>query len=96
MAKLLVRRKNISPDGSLVDVVVWGVLESEKYPEGVRYRLAYIAKRGRRPAVLYDNHYPKGHHRHIGATEMPYHYQNIDNLFKDFENDIREAGREDF
>ena len=94
MAKLLLREKSIYGDGSIMDLVVWGIPESEKYPDAVRYRLAFIARGGERPAVLYDNHYPKGHHKHIGKDEMPYHYRDIETLFKDFDDDVLEVRRE--
>ncbi len=94
MSKILNRRKTINPDGSIEDLIVWDVPVSGKYPDGVRYRMVYVARKGQRPAVLYDNHYPKGHHKHIGKNEMPYVYQDIDKLTMDFQHDVAEAKRE--
>lgn len=38
--------------------------------------------------VGYDNHWPKGHHRHVLAEEGPYTYGRIDTLVADFKADI--------
>ena len=43
-------------------------------PKVVRYRLAFIRSGEEAPAILYDNHHPKGHHRHIGEHEEPYDF----------------------
>jgi YD repeat-containing protein len=44
---------------------IWDVPVDEKNPDGIRYRLAYIPAGRATPSVLYDNHHPKGHHKHI-------------------------------
>ena len=63
----------------------------------MRYRLAYIPKGAKTPIVLYDNHHPKGHHKHIRGHEMPYDFSGPEKLLKDFERDIQEAiNHEDF
>jgi hypothetical protein len=36
------------------------------------------------PAILYDNHHPKGHHRHIGDHEEPYAFVTAGRLVADF------------
>ena len=64
--------------------------KSGQNPEGVRYRLAFIPKDARKPSVLYDNHHPKGHHKHINEDEMPYDFSNIERLMADFDRDIEE------
>lgn len=38
---------------------------------------------------LYDNHHPKGHHRHIEGAEEPYEFIDVDKLVSDFEADVR-------
>ena len=53
-------------------------------PEGVRYRLAFVPAGQREPAVLYDNHHPKGHHKHVDGAESPYEFTSILNLQIDF------------
>ena len=57
---------------------------SVRYPEGVRYRLTFIRPGEENPAVLYDNHHPKSHHRHIGAREEPYNFVTVKQLVAEF------------
>jgi hypothetical protein len=40
------------------------------------------------PPVLYDNHHPKSHHRHVEGIEEPYNFVNIDRLLADFQADV--------
>ncbi len=91
MVKLLHRFKRSYLDGSIEEQVVWAVPKSERQPDGFRYRLVYIRRVGERPAVLYDNHYPKGHHKHIGSEQVPYEFVNLEKLIEDFEKDVEEA-----
>lgn len=56
-----------------------------------RYRLAYIRTKGGPPAVLYDNHHPKGHHKHIGIHQFPYYYISMEKLIEDFQKDVQKA-----
>ncbi len=77
-------RKWTDEKGNLYEIVVWKVTRSVRYREGVRYRLAFIRQREETPAVLYDNHYPKGHHRHVGAREEPYNFVTVRQLIAEF------------
>jgi len=62
---------------------------SPQQPDGVRYRLALILAGDRGPTILYDNHHPKGHHRHIGGTERPYEFVDVARLVADFLADVQ-------
>jgi YD repeat-containing protein len=73
---------------------VWAVPADHKNPDGIRYRLAYIPAGHKSPVILYDNHHPKGHHKHINGQEVPYEYRSFEDLLKDFRRDI-EAFNED-
>ncbi len=33
---------------------------------------------------MYDNHHPKGHHRHIAGREEPYLFGSVQGLVADF------------
>lgn len=46
-----------------------------------------ISPHGER-VVGYDNHWPKGHHRHVLGEEGPYDYRGIDTLVADFNADV--------
>lgn len=39
--------------------------------------------------MLYDNHFPKGHHRHVYQREEAYEFQGITKLIEDFRKDIQ-------
>lgn len=52
---------------------------------GTDLRISHVE---REPAVLYDNHHPKGHHRHFRGIEAPYEFQGVDRLIEDFRADI--------
>ena len=91
MIKPVLQLKILHPSGDIDERVIWLVPKSVSNPDGIRYRLAYI--RNRKALVLYDNHYPKGHHKHIRSHESEYLYKGIDQLIKDFENDVEEVRR---
>ena len=42
--RLLLRRKWTDEVGNLYEMVMWRVDRSSRYPEGVRYRLAFISE----------------------------------------------------
>ncbi len=75
-ATVILREKVIDEAGHIVELVM-------------RYRLAFIRCGETSPAVLYDNHHPKGHHRHIEGGEEPYAFVDVDRLLADFTADVR-------
>ena len=46
--------------------------------------LAFIPEGRSEPTVLYDNHHPKGHHKHIDGQEFPCVYSSVARLRSDF------------
>lgn len=88
-AVLILRDRVIDEEGDLTELVLWRVPRSPQHPEGIRYRLAFVPAGRRWPAVLYDNHHPKGHHRHWEGREGPYRFESVDRLVADFRADIR-------
>jgi hypothetical protein len=87
-ARLLLRDKFTDEDGDLLEWVVWKVPISPLYREGVRYRLVFIPRGMGKPAILYDNHHPKGHHKHLADLEQPYLFSTIAQLRVDFAYDV--------
>ncbi len=75
--------------GNLREMVIWRVAPNPKQPNGVRYRLALILAGESKPTILYDNHHPKGHHRHIASTEEPYGFVDVAGLLADFMADVK-------
>ena len=87
-AVLLLREKTTDEDGNLREMVIWRVPRTRQRPAGVRYRLALIRAGEQQPAILYDNHHPKGHHRHVAGTEEPYTFVDVGQLIADFLADV--------
>ena len=88
-ARLVLREKVIDEEGNITEVAIWAVPGRRSGPERIRYRLAFVRRGEQIPAVLYDNHHPKGHHRHIEGTEKPYVFVDVDRLITDFTDDVR-------
>ncbi len=88
-AALILREKVIDEQGNIVELVIWKVPATPENPAGLRYRLAFIRRGEKRPVVLYDNHQPKGHHRHIEGVVEPYAFVDVDRLLSDFTRDVR-------
>lgn len=84
MAAVVLREKTTDEQGNLREMVIWQVEPNPRQPEGIRYRLALILAGERDPAVLYDNHHPKGHHRHLEGVEEPYGFVDVERLIADF------------
>lgn len=86
----MVRRERFTDgDGDLWDMAVWEVPAGRTSPQGVRYRLAFVPGGSGAPAVLYDNHHPKGHHKHVQGREMPYEFGGVRRLVADFRVDVQ-------
>lgn len=88
-ARAVSREKLIDEDGNIVELVIWKVPTTPRNPAGVRYRLAFIRHGEIAPVVLYDNHHPKGHHRHLEGREEAYAFVDVDGLLIDFMADVR-------
>ena len=87
-ARLIHRIKLIDQAGGIEERMIWEVPKSAKSLDRVRYRLAYIPHGAKSPAILYDNHYPKGHHKHIQGHELPYEFSGVEKLLDDFGRDV--------
>lgn len=90
-ATIVLREKRIDAAGNIVELVIWRVPATLPDTSGVRYRLAFVRRDETVPAVLYDNHSPKGHHRHVDGVEDPYPFADLDRLILDFRTDVRRA-----
>lgn len=90
-AEVILREKTTDGHGNIRELVIWKVRPNRRQPEGVRYRLALIRQGEKAPTVLYDNHHPKGHHRHLEGIEESYNFVNVDRLLDDFQADVERA-----
>ena len=94
-ATLVLREKVIDDQGNILELVIWRVTATPRTPSGVRYRLAFVQRGEAKPAVLYDNHSPKGQHRHVAGIEEPYSFVDVDHLLVDSTADVERITGED-
>ena len=91
-AVLLQHDEVFDEQGWRLVVKIWKVPKSRTSPEGIDYSLALISPEGER-VVGYDNHWPKGHHRHFLGREEEYAYRDVDRLIADFHADVAKVRR---
>lgn len=85
-AKSVLHTKVLLKNGVIVEMKIWKVKDRKQYPDGYKYSL-YAVHAGE-TLVGYDNHQPKGHHRHIGRLEIPYKFTDLKILRNDFKADV--------
>jgi Family of unknown function (DUF6516) len=82
-AKLITRFKDVTPEGGVIELVVWRVPEPVPPSEhGFKYRAAYAIDGVR--VVGFDNERGKGDHCHIRGAERRYTFISVDQLIEDF------------
>jgi len=82
-ATLITRFKDVTPDGGVIELVVWKVPTPIPPTEhGFKHRAVY-AKDGVR-IVGFDNERGKGDHCHLDGHELPYTFTGVDQLVEDF------------
>jgi hypothetical protein len=88
-ARLVLWEKQRLQNRFVLEMKIYAVTKSRKYPLGVRYALILVdTKTAAR--VLMGNHYPKGPHIHIGASELEYEFVDEDKLIQDFKSLVLE------
>ncbi|MGY8903229.1 MAG: toxin-antitoxin system TumE family protein [Burkholderiales bacterium] len=82
-AQLITRFKNITPDGGVIELVVWR-LPTPVPPtqHGYKYRAVYAL--GGVRVVGFDNERGKGDHCHLDGVEVPYTFVSVEQLVEDF------------
>lgn len=82
-ATLITRFKDITPEGGVIELVVWRVPEPvPPTVHGFKYRAVYAVDGVR--WIGFDNERGKGDHCHIGGRERPYAFTSIEQLVEDF------------
>ncbi len=82
-ARLITKFKNITPEGGVIELVVWKVPAPVPPTEhGYKYRAVY-ALNGKR-VVGFDNELGKGDHCHLDGQELPYTFVSVERLVEDF------------
>ena len=85
-ASLVIHDKVLLESGVIVEIKIWAIPKDLRYPDHYKYSL-YAIYNGE-VLVGHDNHYPKGHHRHINDKEGNYNFTSLENLKNDFKSDI--------
>ena len=82
-AQLITSIKNVNPDGSILEVVIWKAPKPGPPTEhGYKYRAVYVVD-----GVLivgFENERGKGDHCHMDGKELPYAFTGVDKLLEDF------------
>ena len=82
-AQLIARFKDITPNGDILEVVVWKVPAPVPPTEhGYKYSAVYVVEGVR--VVGFDNERGKGEHCHLDGVEVPYHFTDVTQLVDDF------------
>lgn len=82
-AELITRFKDVTPEGGVIELVVWRVPEPvPPTTHGYKYRAVY-AQDGVR-VVGFDNERGKGDHGHLDGAEFPYVFVGVERLIEDF------------
>ena len=82
-ARLITRFKDVTPEGGVIEWVVWRVPEPvSPSGHGFKYRAAYAM--GGVRVVAFDNECGKGDHCHIRGAERSYNFSSVEQLIEDF------------
>jgi len=79
--KFIVRRRYI------IEITVHQVLQSPRYPDGLKWGLICFDRKSKK-RVLFDNHHPKGPHFHLNEQESAYTFVDLDKLVEDFKETV--------
>ncbi len=83
VAQRITAIKNINPDGSILEVVIWRVPKPVPPSEhGYKYRAVYVLDGVR--IVGFDNERGKGDQCHMDGKELPYTFISVAQLLEDF------------
>ncbi|MBV8604680.1 MAG: hypothetical protein JO224_08375 [Pelomonas sp.] len=91
-AELVTRFKDVTPEGGVIELVVWRVPKPVPPSQhGFKYRAAYTLNGVR--LVGFDNEIGKGDHCHLGGREQGYAFVSVDQLIEDFIEAVDTARR---
>jgi len=80
---VVTRFKDVTPEGGVIELVVWRVPEpAPPATHGCKYRAAYAV--GGVRVVGFDHERGKGDHCHIAGRERPYAFTTVARLVEDF------------
>ena len=92
-ARLIHRFKNITPEGDIIEAVIWKVPNPVKPSEhSCKYRMVYIVNGNR--VVGFDNERGKGDHCHLDGIERKYDFTTVEQLMADFIAEIEKRRKQ--
>lgn len=87
-ARSLVNRRIVLTPNAFAEMLLWEVpVPVRGSSHSYKYGLALVV--GGVCVLRYDNEAGKGDHRHVGEEERTYHFQGVERLIADFEEDVR-------
>lgn len=82
-ARLITRFKDITPDGAIIEWVVWRVPHPvTPSRHHYKYRAVFIVDGVR--IIGFDNERGKGDHQHHNGDELAYEFRSVEQLVDDF------------
>lgn len=82
-AELITRFKDVTPEGGVIELVVWRVPQPvPPSTHGFKYRAAYAVNGVR--IVGFDNERGKGDQCHVDGGERDYAFVSVEKLVEDF------------
>jgi len=92
-AKLITRHKDISPEGWIIELVIWRVPEPVPPCSHLfKYSLVFVVDGVR--IVGFDNERGKGDHCHVGGKERNYAFADLGTLMDDFIMEVEQWKKE--
>lgn len=91
-AVLLLKERRMLGEGRFADIAIWRVPRSVPGSRhSFKYRLALIVDE---VCVLrFDNEAGKGDHKHVGTSQTPYVFDNLEQLVADFWQAVKDWRR---
>jgi len=87
-ARLIEKSRTLINENAFFEIVLWRLPEpvlGSHHP--FKYRFALIVKG--ECVLRYDNERGKGDHKHIHGKEIKIHFSTLENLFDEFQNDMK-------
>lgn len=86
----LIQRETL--EVAIAELKIWKVAKSSGYPEGLKYSLFCVLKESGYILIGFDNHKPKGHHKHLDEFETVYDFKSVDELIDEFWDEVSKEG----
>lgn len=94
MAEKLLAREFTTSGGTRIEVLAWKVPESEKFPEGIKYKFQAYDVETKETILRYDNHNKHAgsrHHKHIGENKTEkIEFNGVKEAYQKFVEEVKE------